>query len=185
MFDFSTLGEVFPLGIILFDLLFLLIAIPIEAYILNIRLQFDKRSSIYYAICINFFSSALGWFICFLIEQSFLPPDLKLQLLNYVFFNRILTNVQTLLILLGFIAFFTTFIMKFVFLRLLIALQQEQIMLLQESPQPDFPRRNSRRNYRSKLQNTSLVTTTLIANSLSYTAIAVVLFFISSIANNV
>ncbi|MEM7727305.1 MAG: filament integrity protein FraC [Cyanobacteria bacterium P01_A01_bin.45] len=182
MFDFSTMGGVFPLGIILFDLLFLLIAIPIEAYILNVRLQFDKKSSIYYAICTNFFASALGWLLCFLIEPT-LPIRQKMNLLDYVFFNRISPEVQTLLILLGFIAFFTTFIMKFVFLRLLIFLQQEKIVLLKET-QADFPQRNSRRNYRSRLQNTSLVTTTLIANSLSYTAIAITLFVISSIPNN-
>ncbi len=170
MFEYPELPTTFPLGAILFDFLFLLVAIPIEGYILNVRLRFDKKTSIFYAICINLFTAVIGWISFFLIEPV-LPVNLKSQLISYVFFNQY--NVQSLMILLAFIIFFATFLLKYFLLKLvLLSLAEPTKNELEFQP---YPRRNFRRTNKAKLQNTNLVTTILIANSLSYSAIVIIL----------
>ncbi|PMB18522.1 filament integrity protein FraC, partial [Fischerella thermalis] len=88
MLDFPLLPKVLPLGAILFSFLFLLISIPLEAYILNSILKFDKKTSSFYAICMNLFSNVIGWAIFFLIEPL-LSIRLKSGLINLMFFNQI------------------------------------------------------------------------------------------------
>ncbi len=178
MFDFVNppsfdLPSIFPTGAILFNFLFLTIAIPIEAYILSIRLKFDKRTSIFYAICLNLFSGAIGWFAFFLLEPI-LPIELKSELINYVFFNQFINNIRGLVFMTAIIIFFVTFLIKFFLLKAaLLSLREPG----QTKPEPEKAgsRKTSRRANRLKLQNTSLLTTTLIANSLSYSAITVIM----------
>ncbi len=182
MFDYPLLPRVFPFGAILFDFLFLLVAIPIEASVLNARLRFDKKTSAFYAISMNLFSSAIGWTTFFLVEP-FLPINLRSELISYVFFNRFQSTdkMYPIVSVSAIIIFFTTFLLKYLLLKaLLISLSEPGEV--EEEPQPQ-PRRSSRRPDRKKLQNTSLVTTTLIANSLSYSAIVIVIL-IQKLSNN-
>ena len=176
MFEVFPIPEVFPLGLILFDVLFLLVAIPIEAYILNIRLNFDKKSSAFYATCVNFFSSAIGWFIFFILEPN-LPENWRLELINFVLFNRLSDSGEVLssIVIFASLAFFITFIMKLVILKMLVFSLREQPLSIQTQP---LMRRYSRRNSRAKILNTNLVLTVLIANALSYSAILAILFII-------
>ncbi|NMG06060.1 filament integrity protein FraC [Brasilonema sp. UFV-L1] len=176
MFEIPELSipRIFPIGAILFNFLFLLVAIPLEAYVLNARLKFDKKSSAFYAISINVFSNAIGWVIFFFIEPA-LSPQVKSELMTFVFFNRLQTSIQTLLILTAFIIFFGTFLVKYAFLRILLISLSE---LKKPTPEPQqIPqRRNSRLASKNKWQNTNVVTTILIANALSYSLIAIILF---------
>jgi hypothetical protein len=175
MLDNWTLPRILPLGVVLFHILFLLIAIPIEAYVLNIRLKFDKKTSTFYATAINLFSSTLGWVIFFLLLPV-LPLDFKSELINYVFFNNFrLPNTQVVLIFTTFIIFFITFLMKFFLLQLFVLAINDDSW-----KQPEILNTSQRRQLRRlsggvRLQTTNLVTTTLIANSFSYTAITIVL----------
>ncbi len=174
MFENWTPPSIFPIGAILFHFLFLLIAIPIEAYVFNTRLKFDKKSSIFYALSVNLFSSVIGWIVFFMLEPM-LPVALKSELINYVFFNNFKSpTTQTLLILTAFIIFFATFIMKFLLLRISLILLSDNILKKAES-EPLSVQRKSRRVGKFKFQNTNLVTTALIANSLSYSAITIIL----------
>ncbi|AFZ04420.1 filament integrity protein FraC [Calothrix sp. PCC 6303] len=178
MLDFSDLSfidlaPVFPLGAILFNFLFFLITIPIEAYIFNNQLKFDKKTSVFYAICINLFSGVIGWII-FFIAEPFLPIDLKSDLITYVFFNQYNGKVLSTLLIGAFIVFFSTFLIKFGLFKLsLISLREPG----QSKPaEPELKSRwSSRRLRKFKLQDTSLVQTILIANSLSYSAIVLVM----------
>jgi len=171
------LPRIFPIGGILFDFLFVLIAIPIEAYVLHFRLKFDKKSSTFYAISINLFSSVIGWFI-FFVSEPMLPIQVKSELINYMFFNNFKSpNTQPLIILTACIIFFATFLMKFFILKvLLLSLLNEPLAKKEEEPKTS-QRQRWRRFSSLKLQNTNLVTTILIANSLSYTAITIILLF--------
>lgn len=169
-----TLPRIFPIGGILFDLLFVMIAIPIEAYILHYRLKFDKKSSTFYAISINLFSSVIGWFI-FFVAEPMLPIQVKSELINYIFFSNFKSaNTQVIIILTAFIVFFATFLMKFFILKLLLLSLNETFAKKEEEPQTS-QRRRWRVFTNVKLQSTSLVTTILIANSLSYSAITIIL----------
>lgn len=172
--DNWMLPRIFPIGGFLFDLLFVLIAIPIEAYILHARLKFDKKTSTFYAISINLFSSVIGWFI-FFVSEPILPIQFKSELINYMLFNSFKSsNTQTLIILTACIIFFTTFLMKFFILKVLLFSLNESFAKKEEEPQTSL--RQQRRRFSSlNFQNTNLVTTILIANSLSYTAITIIL----------
>jgi hypothetical protein len=169
------LPRIFPLGAILFNFLFLLVAIPLEAYVLNTRLKFDKKTSTFYAVSINLFSNVIGWIIFFFIDPV-LPAQIKSELINFIFFNRLQApSIQTLIILTAFIIFFATFLVKYFLLRILLLLLSE-LKKAEPEPQPIQQRRNSRRALKSKWQNTNVVTTILIGNALSYSLIAIILF---------
>ncbi|MBW4624499.1 MAG: filament integrity protein fraC [Brasilonema octagenarum HA4186-MV1] len=174
MFDIPEVPQIFPLAAILFNFLFLLVAIPIEAYVLNTRLKFDKRTSAFYGISINVFSNVIGWIIFFFVEPALLPK-MKSELITFVFFNRLQTpGIQTLLILTAFIIFFGTFIVKYALLRVLLISLSE---FKKAPPEPQIiQRRNSRFASKGKWQNTNIVTTILIANALSYSLVAIILF---------
>ncbi|OUL18623.1 filament integrity protein FraC [Nostoc sp. 106C] len=174
LFDNWILPSVLPVGAVLFDLLFLLMAISIEAYCFHSRLKFDKKTSIFYAISINLFSSVIGWVVFFMIEPV-LPLQLKSELINFVFFNSFKTpNTQTLIILTAFIIFFGTFIVKLFLLRLFSLALNEELGKKTEEPQP-LERQKWRYMGKAKLVSNNLVSTMLIANSLSYSAITLVL----------
>ncbi|GAB1540955.1 hypothetical protein NUACC21_36240 [Scytonema sp. NUACC21] len=176
MFELPQLPipRIFPVGAILFNFLFILVSIPLEAYVLNSRLKFDRKTSIFYAVAINLFSNVIGWMV-FFFSQPILPTRIKADMINYIFFNRLQSpNIQTLIILTAFIIFFGTFLVKYILLRvLLLSLAEFGKTPEQKEAATEL---NSRRAYRSKLQNTNVVTSILIANGFSYTAIATILF---------
>ncbi|MEA5505917.1 filament integrity protein fraC [Halotia wernerae UHCC 0503] len=176
MFDLFgdwTLPRIFPLGAILFNFLFLLVAIPIESYIFYKRINFDRKTSIFYAISVNLFSSAIGWFLFFVLEPI-LPIPFKAELISFVFFNIFRsTNTQSLLIITAFIIFFTTILMKIFLLQLFVFLLSENIG--KKNTSEPTQRLQWRIASRARFQSTNLVTTTLIANSLSYSAITLIL----------
>lgn len=174
LFENWTLPRVLAVGAVLFNLLFILMSISIEAYCFNRRLKFDKKTSIFYAISINLFSNVIGWIAFFIVEPS-LPLQLKSELINFVFFNNFKSpNTQTVLILTCFIIFFGTFIVKLFLLRLFSLVLDEQIGKKVETT-PNIERQKWRYMSRNKLIGNNLVSTMLIANSLSYSAITLVM----------
>ncbi|TVP59802.1 MAG: filament integrity protein fraC [Nodularia sp. (in: Bacteria)] len=169
-----TIPRILPIGVILFEFLFLLTAIPIEAYVLNKRLKFDKKTSVFYAISINLFSSTIGWIIFFSLEPI-LPINLKAELISYIFFHNFRSDsTQALLILTAFIIFFVTFFMKFFLLRFFVISLKEDLRAIYEKT-PENNRLKWRRTSIARLQNTNLVTTILLANSLSYSVISIII----------
>lgn len=177
--DFSTPFRVFPFGVILFDFLFLLVAIPVEAFILNKRLKFDKRTCSFYAIAINLFSNVIGWVVFFILEPNNFFGSYKSQLINFLLYNRLNDQVYGAIVMAAFTTFFGTLMIKFALLKLFVialsnpgekkaAPETENTILLQ---------RKSRRGSRKGFQSTSLFTTILIANSFSYSAITLVVMF--------
>ncbi|MEA5580310.1 filament integrity protein fraC [Nodularia harveyana UHCC-0300] len=171
--DFG-IPKILPIGAALFQFLFLLSAIPIEAYVFNRRLKFDKKTSTFYAIAINIFSSTIGWIIFFLLEPM-LPINLKSELISYVFFHNFRYQAtQSLLVITAFIMFFITFFLKFFLLQFLVFSLKENLIEITENT-PENNRLKWRRNSIARLQNTNLVTTILIANSLSYSAISLII----------
>ncbi|MFB2769913.1 filament integrity protein FraC [Pelatocladus sp. BLCC-F211] len=174
MFDLPLLPKVVPLGAILFSFLFLLISIPLEAYILNSVLKFDKKTSSFYAICMNLFSNVVGWIIFFLIEP-FMSIRLKTGLMNLIFFDQILPSIINLMILTAFIVFFGTFLVKSFILRAaLISLTD----FWKKQDESDSQKVLSRREFKMRLQTKNIFTSVLIANALSYTAVVLILFLI-------
>jgi hypothetical protein len=173
MSDELSLPIILPIGAIFFEILFLLAAIPVEAYVLNKWLKFDKRTSIFYAIALNVFSSVIGWIVFFAAEPK-LPIAFKAELINYVFFNKLQNpSISTMIVLLSFTIFLATFLVKFLLLKILINFMDEG----GKKPETEIVSPQQRTSYMNmaKLQNTNLITATLIANSLSYSAITFII----------
>ncbi|AFW93214.1 MULTISPECIES: filament integrity protein FraC [Nostocales] len=173
MSDELSLPIILPIGAIFFEILFLLIAIPLEAYILNRWLKFDKRTSIFYAIALNVFSSVIGWIVFFTVEPI-LSIAIKKELINYVFFNKLQDpSIGTMIVLLSFTIFIATFLVKFLLMKILIIFMGEG----GKKTETEIISSQQRASYMNmaKLQNTNLITATLIANSLSYTAITFII----------
>ncbi len=111
----------------------------------------------------------------FFIIEPVLPLQLKSELINFVFFNSVKApNTQTVIILMAFIIFFGTFIVKLLLLRLFSLVLNEEIGKKVETD-PNIERQRWRYMNKNKLLGNNLVTTMLIANSLSYSAITLVL----------
>jgi hypothetical protein len=173
MSDELSLPIILPIGAIFFEILFLLIAIPLEAYILNRWLKFDKRTSIFYAIALNVFSSVIGWIVFFTVEPI-LSIAIKKELINYVFFNKLQDpSIGTMIVLWSFTIFIATFLVKFLLMKILIIFMGEG----GKKTETEIISSQQRASYinMAKLQNTNLITATLIANSLSYTAITFII----------
>ncbi|MTJ08970.1 filament integrity protein FraC [Anabaena sp. UHCC 0204] len=168
-----TLPIILPLGAIFFGILFLLTAIPIEAYVLNKSLKFDKKTSIFYAISMNVFSCVIGWIVFFVTEPMF-SIAMKSELINYIFFNKLKDpSIGTMIVLLSFTIFLATFLVKFLLIKLLIIFMDEA----GKAKEIELASSQQRTSYMNiaKLQNTNLITATLIANSLSYSAITLII----------
>jgi hypothetical protein len=101
--------DALPLRAILFQLLFIVIAIAIESIVLQRYLGIGRKISIQYAATANLLSTIVGWLLFFVI-QPWLPASLRTQLISYIFFDR--TNSPPLLIGLAFITFIGTFLIK-------------------------------------------------------------------------
>lgn len=80
------LAILLPLRAILFQALFLLVAIAIESFILHKRLYLSRRMSIEYAASLNLFSTVCGWTLFFLVEPL-MPVGLREQMVNFIFFS--------------------------------------------------------------------------------------------------
>ncbi|MFM7406563.1 MAG: filament integrity protein FraC [Cuspidothrix sp.] len=171
MSDPLSLPIILPVGSIFFEILFLLTAIPIEAFVFKRWLKFDKKTSIFYAISVNVFSSVIGWIVFFMVEPM-LPITIKSELINYIFFNKTKDpNIGTTIILLSFTIFISTFLVKFLLMKLLLIFMDEA------GKKADITSSQERSLYMSlaKLQTTNLITSILVANALSYTAITAIM----------
>ncbi|TAE58407.1 MAG: filament integrity protein fraC [Nostocales cyanobacterium] len=170
-----SLPRILPLGAIVFETLFLLVAIPIEGYILHRTLKFDKKTSIFYAIAMNVFSSVMGWSLFFLFEPI-LPVQIKSELISYVFFNYFKNpRTQSYIIMLSFVIFLSTFLMKLFLLKILIIVLDEVGKKEDEITAATSQRQKILKHERLRIQNSNLFTSTLIANSLSYSAITIII----------
>ncbi|MFE1746238.1 filament integrity protein FraC [Coleofasciculus sp. H7-2] len=171
------LANVFPLQGILFQFLFLLVAIAIESFILYRELNFSRKKSIDYAISINLFSTILGWVVFFYVHP-WLPRSLKSQLISYIFFDRFFSfaqspNIVTELILSGFVAFFATFVVKLKGLELLQILLELPTYVERKKQDKSNPRYFRLLAFKSD----RLLTNTIFqANIYSFGVISIILF---------
>lgn len=170
-----------PLRAIVFQCLFLLVAVALEAAVLRQRLTLGYKISVQYAASINLMTTSLGWLL-FLSVESLIPISLRAQVVSYVFFDRFFANdwidsIGIWLIVVGFFAFFATFTLKFKLLELLL-------LILERQPQTTQPENLSRHERyqqargaasRSESNRNSLFQAVLQANGLSFSAILLLL----------
>lgn len=108
---------VFPLPTILLQTFFLTISVAIESSVFYARCQVSRKTSVEYALAINLISACVGWSFFFYIEPA-LSPELKIQLVAYVFLNQLGDGGAALLFLVGFFVFWANFFIKLISLNL-------------------------------------------------------------------
>lgn len=106
--------SVLPLRAIAFQILFLLVAIAVEASVFHRLLKTDPKQSILYASSINLFCTVLGWIVFFLIfnaeeVSSGSTSQFEIDMMNFIFFDRWSRQTATSLILICFVTFFASF----------------------------------------------------------------------------
>jgi hypothetical protein len=141
--------DVLPLRAIVLQCLLLLVAIAIEAMVLARLLKtsdnqtITPRQSVQFAASINLLSTVLGWFTVFALlkmEANFptgIARNLEEPLLNFIFFNRFTRQSISILIVLGFITFFASFVVKQVGLWGLRWLLQFEFPQVVKEPEPE------------------------------------------------
>lgn len=162
--------NVVPLRMIVFQAMFILIAIAIESYIFRRQLQVPPRTSIEYAATIILFSVLVGWLLFFFTEPL-LPQLIRLQLLSYIFFNQWSQGMESWAVPTAIVTFFLSFFLK---LQGLILLKR-----LREEPREDAIEPVTRPSFatlkRPRATGTRLAAIVLLANAASYGAISLVL----------
>lgn len=176
--DFGVL----PVRAIAFQILFLLIAISLEALILYQRLNLDYKTSVRYAASINLFSTFIGWVIFFNV-QAVLPEDLRIQLISFFFFERFFPNpwspgVAPILTLLALGTFLGVIFIELQALKFLETIMETR-KPLEETTSIIRPRDRSRfqrlENKGFLFKKNDRTYTLLVANSLSFSAVLAVL----------
>jgi hypothetical protein len=178
--DFGVL----PLRAIAFQTVLLLVAIALEAAILRQRLKVGYQTSMQYAATLNLLATSVGWLV-FLTLESFLPEELRTQIISYVLFNRFYGNfwgdsITVLVVIAGMVSFFATFWVKLQGLNLLL-------LLLGRAPaktKADIPTESRLERYTMARSGkygdqrsgySPLTLAVLEANALSFTAILILL----------
>lgn len=174
---------ILPLKLITIQVLMLLVAIAIEAFVFQQQLRFPPRKSMEYATSLNLFSTIIGWLSFLYLSGPFLLPEaLRLQVLNFVFLGQWDNTLVTLLISLSFIIFFGTLAVEWIGFMLL------QLILSKERSTDDQSRTKWRLSFRPSIQTQQLLerlsgksdvlSAILMANAFSYIAIVVLLIVI-------
>ncbi|MEO1390349.1 MAG: filament integrity protein FraC [Cyanobacteria bacterium J06634_6] len=109
-------AAILPLKAIVFQGLFFLVAITIEAGLLRQRLRLGFKTSVQYAFVTNLAAVVAGW-IAFLVIEPLVTTEIRAQIINYIFFNRLLVNgwstqLGAIVLVIAIVSFFGAFFIK-------------------------------------------------------------------------
>ncbi|MFB2976393.1 filament integrity protein FraC [Microseira sp. BLCC-F43] len=176
---------VLPLRAIVFQMLFLSLAIAIEALVFQKQWKLSRKASIEYSLGLNLFSTCLGWLVFFAVDR-FLSTNLKKQIITFIFFNNIVENstvpvgvVYGEVALMVFLCFVFILIAELIFLDVWRNLAKEATPAEQEEQSGRYSHTITSYLYKryydsAKARITS--STILVANAYSGTAILFMLF---------
>lgn len=165
---------VLPLRIVFFQVLFLLVAIAIEAWVFRWGLNISSKKSVEYATVINLFSIVIGWLLFFNI-QPFLPVTVRQELIAGILFNQWSGSIVSWFILAALVIFFASLVIKLIGLPLLRAFVGDKPLGPPELLSPQRNKAMMRRRDREIPRLNRQSNTILVANAASYTAISLVL----------
>lgn len=163
--------DVLPLRAILYQLLFIVLSIAIEALVLQRYLGIGRKSAIQYAATANLLSTVVGWFIFFVVEPR-LPQPWQQQFANYIFFD--LMSNPPVLIGLAFFTFLGTFVVKLLSLDWLdLILENKQAVQVEVHDRTKFRGRSAHRQPFANIPSRALAV--LWANAASFSAITLII----------
>ncbi len=179
LFAEARFSDVVPLRAIAFQVLYLLVAIAIESFILRQYLVLDHKVAVRYAATLNLLATCVGWLIFFATEP-FLPTVAKEQIISFVFFEQFVPNIwveslSSIVIFVSFLIFLGTFLLKWQGLNYLE-------VLLGKAPSQnttDPTKEGKYRGWKNQIQGIQVnprFNATFVANALSFTAILGLLF---------
>jgi len=165
------MSDVLPLRAILYQLIFIVLAIAVEAIVLQRYLGIGRKSSIQYAATANLLSTVVGWLV-FFVSEPWLPQDWQQQVINYIFFDY--TNNPPLLVGVAFLTFLGTFFIKLQSLNWLdFILEGKQPIEIEVRDRTKFQGRAAQRQAFSNVPNRALAV--LWANAVSFSVIAILI----------
>lgn len=182
---------VLPIKAILFQVLFLMVAIATESVVLHWRLGLQRRTSVRYAASLNLFSTLVGWLLFFTIV-GWLPAvfsgNLEQQLISYILFDQFFVsdwqqNMNTIMVVAAVLTFFGTFLVEInglILLEIILGIRKLPFFQVPEAASVDTGQEVSRLSRYRISDRASLVSSEkayaiLIANAFSYTLILLIL----------
>ena len=112
----GELEPVLPLKAVVFQILFLLVAVALEAMVIRQKLRLGYKQSVRYAAAVNLLAVVVGWF-AFLAIEPLMGESLQAQVISYVLFDNLINNdlkpqMGWIVLVVGLAAFFLTLIIK-------------------------------------------------------------------------
>jgi hypothetical protein len=168
----TTYTDVLPLRAIAFQLLFMFMAIAIEAAVLNQRLNLGRKVSMQYSATVNLLSTVVGWMVLFTIEP-WLPREARELLIEYVFFG--IRSIPSTVIMAGFTMFVMTFALKLQGIELLETILEKSTKPVVEEVERGKFRGRKRQSDRMFENEPNRPLAVLWANAFSFMAIVTIL----------
>lgn len=160
---------ILPLRAVLFQLFFLWVAIAIESFVLHKQLRLSKRTSLEYAAILNLGTTIVGWLLLFYIE-SVLPNNLRIILINFIFFNQVSGSTYLWLGITGLILFFINWVIKNSGFDLLFSLAKVR----SSSSTPNLQRSNFEKPVQQHFVSSNTASVLLQAQAISHSAILLI-----------
>ncbi|MDV3353889.1 hypothetical protein D0962_15475 [Leptolyngbyaceae cyanobacterium CCMR0082] len=187
----GELEPVFPLKAVMFQIVFLLVAIALEGMVLRQQLRLGYKQSIRYAAAVNLLAVVVGW-LAFLAIEPLFEPRLQAQVISYVLFDNLINNTLKpqmgwIILVMGLVAFFMTLILKLKGLELMMRAANEWNL-------PSKPKNLTRKERYSRSRTgttlykeaaSQFAIAVLQANALSFSAILLLLILRSYVLRGV
>jgi len=124
-------STILPLRAIVFQFLFLVVAIGLETMVLQRIRRLDYKTSTQYALTVNLLSTVVGWLIFFNL-QPLVPEDIRTQMISFVLFDQLAIDFSqgrttSIIVLVSLIIFIGTFLLKLQALNLLELLLEKSV----------------------------------------------------------
>jgi hypothetical protein len=135
--------SIVPLKAILFQTLFLLVAIAVESSFLYEFLKYPRKTSLDYAIAMNLFATSISWMLFFAL-LPLIHESIQTELMDFIFLNQLSNPFQiliTFLILVVFMSGLSLKFLMFIILQKLEKLSLEPTTDLYEKSKPIFKKK--------------------------------------------
>ncbi len=178
------LNWILPLRAIALQLLFLVVSVAIEAYILQQRLGMTPRGAARYALALNLFSSVLGWLVVFTVQPllSMWLASWEMELVSLTLFGHFYSSwawqsLLPIILFSGLMVLLFAFLAESSFMSILLVIWAS----VAPSKHRNLSEIQTNRNMRYSFSQTSKVRrdALLIGNLLSFGAVLVLMFVLS------
>ncbi|MGK7900125.1 MAG: filament integrity protein FraC [Hormoscilla sp.] len=162
---------ILPLRAVVFQILLTTVAIAVESLLLHKRLKLSRKTSLEYAVSLNFLTLFAGWYLFFVFFDT-LPSQMKLNVIELILFNKASNQTLLLLFVAGVLTFFISLGIKLKGWQGLEYLRNEVLFAEPLESNVQFIKTSNFFNPASVR-----VLTILQAHSLSYSTISLLLVF--------